>query len=162
MANVHYSSLKINDRKALCLCLTSLTYPIMYDLLVALSQGFKVQHQINKKFIVEKVMSIYGSNRTVEIAIDALLPMIIDLQAIKRDKIGIYTKVSTLSITNRFVAELVVYTDIQLSGSKSIFIDDLSHRPWYAYFDLRNSSPESYQLLLTKKDSSIGKGYLTL
>src|ERR1035437_504709 len=46
-----YNSLRIEDRKALCLCLISLTYPITYDLLVALAQGFKVQNQINKKFI---------------------------------------------------------------------------------------------------------------
>src|SRR5688572_8741453 len=35
-----YYELRIEDRKALCLCLTSLTYPITYDLLIALAQGF--------------------------------------------------------------------------------------------------------------------------
>ena len=77
LTSTNYNALRIDDRKSLCLCLISLTYPITYDLLCALSHGFKVQNQINKKFISEKVMSIYGSNRTVDIAIDALLPMII-------------------------------------------------------------------------------------
>ena len=44
--------------------------------LVALAAGFKVQNQINKAFINQKVAAIYGSNRTMDIALDALLPMI--------------------------------------------------------------------------------------
>jgi len=160
--NTPYGALRIDDRKALCLCLISLTYPITYDLLIALSQGFKVQSQINKKFISEKVMSIYGSNRTVDIAIDALLPMIIELNTIKRDKISIYSIATKLMITNRYVSELVVYTDIKLSGSKSLLIDELNYKPWYAYFDLSGLVPATFSILISKKDSAVGKGYLTI
>ena len=157
-----YGALRSDDRKALCLCLISLTYPITYDLLIALSQGFKVQNQINKKFISEKVMSIYGSNRTVDIAIDALIPMIIELNTIKRGKVSIYSIATKLMITNRFVSELVVYTDIKLSGSKSLLIDELSYKPWYAYFIISSALLNEFNLLITKKDSAIGKGYLTI
>lgn len=160
--NTLYSSLRLDDRKALCLCLISLTYPITYDLLIALSQGFKVQNQINKKFISEKVMSIYGSNRTVDIAIDALLPMIIELNTIKRDKVSIYSIGSKLVITSKFVSELIVHTDIKLSGSKSILIDELSFKPWYAYFEISTSIVDKFNILISKKDSAVGKGYLTV
>ncbi len=162
ITNHQYSALRIEDRKALCLCLISLTYPITYDLLNALSQGFKVQSQINKMFISEKVMSIYGSNRTVDIAIDALLPMIIELNTIKRNKVSIYSAGTKLSITNKFVAELIVYTDIKLSGSKSVLIDELSYKPWYSYFEFSSSIVDKFNLLLSKKDSAVGKGYLTI
>lgn len=162
LKEVLYSSLRIDDRKALCLCLISLTYPITYDLLVALAQGFKVQNQINKKFINEKVMSIYGSNRTVDIAIDALLPMIIELNTIKRDKVSLYSLASKLVITNSFVSELTIYTDIKSSGSKSILIDDLAYRPWYSYFYLSTGNTEHFNQLISKKDSAVGKGYLTI
>lgn len=161
-ANTPYSSLRLDDRKALCLCIISLTYPITYDLLIALSQGFKVQSRINKKFISEKVMSIYGSNRTVDIAIDALLPMIIELNTIKRDKVSIYSTAAKLIITNNFVSELIIYTDIKLSGSKSILIDELSFKPWYAYFEILVLTVDKSNLLISKKDSAVGKGYLTL
>ena len=57
-SNTLYSSLRLDDRKALCLCLISLTYPITYDLLIALSQGFKVQNQINKLFAVKGKQSV--------------------------------------------------------------------------------------------------------
>lgn len=159
---VPYSSLRTDDRKALCLCLISLTYPITYDLLIALAQGFKVQSQINKKFINEKVMFIYGSNRTVDIAIDALLPMIIELNTIKRDKVSLYSFVQKLVITNRFISELIIYTDIKLSRSKSILIDDLNFKPWYSYFDIPALTPNTLNQLIIKKDSAIGKGYLTI
>ncbi len=161
-SNTLYSSLRLDDRKALCLCLISLTYPITYDLLIALSQGFKVQGQINKKFISEKVMSIYGSNRTVDIAIDALLPMIIELNTINRDKVSIYSIGSKLVIASKFVSEIIIYTDIKLSGSKSILIDELSFKPWYAYFEISSSIIDKFNLLISKKDSAIGKGYLTI
>lgn len=157
-----YSSLRIDDRKALSLCLISLTYPIAYDLLIALSQGFKVQSQINKKFISEKVMSIYGSNRTVDIAIDALLPMIIELNTIKREKISIYSVASRLIITNAFIYELIIYTDIRLSGSKSVLVDDLGFKPWYAYFDISGFTSNKSDKLIMKKESAVGGGILTL
>jgi len=157
-----YSSIRIIDRKSLCLCLISLTYPITYDLLIALAQGFKVQSQINKKFISEKVKSIYGSNRTVDIAIDALLPMIIELNAIIRDKVSIYSLTKKLVITNKFVSELIIYTDIKLSGSKSILVDDLSYRPWYSYFNILPKTTDPVSLLVAKKDSAVGQGYYTI
>jgi len=157
-----YSALKTEDRKALCLCLISLTYPITYDLLVALAQGLKVQTQVNKKFISEKVMSIYGSNRTVDVAIDALLPMIIELNTIKRDKVSIYSLASKLTTRNKYVAELIIYTDIKLSNSKSILTDDLNFKPWFSFFDLSLLSEDKYNWLIVKKDSAVGKGYLTI
>jgi hypothetical protein len=162
LINISYRSLRIEDRKAFCLCLISLTYPITYDLLIALSQGFKVQSQINKKFINEKVMSIYGSNRTVDIAIDALLPMIIELNTIKREKVSIYSLGTKLIIMNKIVAELIVYTDIKLSGSKSILVEEIVYKPWFTFFDLSNIPLNDFKNLLSVKDSSMGKGYLTI
>jgi hypothetical protein len=162
ISGISYSNLKMDDRKALCLCLISLTYPITYDLLVALAQGFKVQSFINKKFISEKVMAIYGSNRTVEIAIDALIPIIIELQTIRREKISIYSLGTKLRISNKFISELIIFSDIKLSGSKSILIDDLSFRPWYSYFQILDLESMSIKRLLKKKDSAVGKGYLTI
>lgn len=160
--DIPYISLRTDDRKALCLCLISITYPITYDLLIALAQGFKVQNQINKKFINEKVKSIYGSNRTVDVAIDALMPMIIELNTIKRDKVSIYSLATKLTISNTYVSELIIYTDIKLSGSKSILVDDLGFKPWYSYFDLSANTMDKFSHLITKKDSAVGKGYLTI
>jgi hypothetical protein len=157
-----YTSLKPDDRKAICLCLIALTYPISYDLLVALAQGLKVQELVNKKFISEKVKSGYGSNRTVDVAIDALLPMIIELNTIKREKVSLYSLGSRLLVSTKFVAELIIYTDIKLSGSKSILVNDLSFKPWYSYFEISGAHLLNFNQMISKKDSTMGKGYLTI
>jgi hypothetical protein len=60
------------------------------------------------------------------------------------------------------VVELIIFTDIKLSGSKSILIDELSFKPWYGYFEISSSLVDKFNLLITKKDSAVGKGYLTL
>lgn len=160
--NTTYDSLKADERKAFGLCLVCLTYPIMYDLLISLSQGFKVQTQISKKFISEKVKSAYGSNRTVDVAIDALLPMIIEFKNIKRDKVSIYSKEKKLILTNWFITELVIYTDIRLAGTKSILLDDIVFRPWFSYFDIKDLSKTVFNYLVTKKDSAVGRGYIAI
>ena len=162
LKSLPYNSLKLADRKAFCLCLIGLTYPITYDLLVALGQGFKVQDQVNKKFINEKVMSLYGSNRTVEVAIDALMPILIEYNNIKRDKISLYSFGTRLVVSNKFISELLVYTDIKLSGSKSILVDDLNYKSWFTYFDLTTIKPNEFSLLVVKKDSAVGGGYLSI
>jgi hypothetical protein len=91
-----------------------------------------------------------------------LLPMIIELNTIKRDKVSLYSTGSKLVVTNRFITELVVWTDIILSSSKSTLIEDLGYKPWYLYFDISIFKPENYNLLISNKDSAVGKGYLTL
>ena len=113
------------------------------------------------------MVELPGARRTlpllaVDVAIDALLPMIIELNTIKRVKISLYSLGNKLSVSNKFVQELVIYTDIKLSGSKSILIDDLKHKPWYSYFDMSALAPQSFNLLISKKDSAVGKGYLTI
>jgi hypothetical protein len=157
-----YSSLRINDRKAFCLCLICLTFPIAYDMLTAISQGLKVQSMINRKLISEKVMSIYGSNRTVDIAIDALIPIVIELNTITRYRVGIYALAEKSTITNKYIADLVIYVDIKLSGSKSLLYDELAYKPWFAFFDMSGISPAANSALLSKRDSAVGKGYLTI
>lgn len=156
-----YHHLSQTDRKVLVLCLLALTYPITYDLLVALAQGFKVQDTINKLFISEKVMSIYGSNRTVDIAIDALLPMIIELNTVQRVKVSIYSKFGRQPISHPLIRELVVYTDIKLSGSKSILLSDLKHRPWLQYFEPIEEQDGVFGRLIAIKESAVGRGYLS-
>ncbi|MDX1908013.1 MAG: hypothetical protein SF053_13340 [Bacteroidia bacterium] len=162
VVNTPYFSFNKENRKAFCLCMISLTYPIMYDTLIFLAQGLKVQNYISKKFINQKVMSIYGSNRTVDIAIDALIPMLIELGTINRFKVGIYTSGLTLTITDKFIYELVIYTDIKLSGSKSMLLEDMTSKPLYVYFDISSMSVDYFHFLIARQDSAPGISYLTI
>ncbi len=156
-----YLKLPLTDRKAIVLSLAALTYPIIYNLLIALATVFKVQSQTNRKFINLKMASLYGSNRTLEIALDALIPMIIELNTIKRVKISRYTLTQKCIITYPAIAELLIYTDIKLSGSKSILVDDLQYRPWYMFFEVALGKKNSYTLF-KYDESRIRQEYLTI
>ncbi|MCW3070481.1 MAG: hypothetical protein JWO44_371 [Bacteroidetes bacterium] len=156
-----YLRLSEKERKALVLSLVALTYPIAYDLLVALATGFKVQSQINKKFISQKMSAIYGSNRTLDIALDALLPMLIELGAIQRAKMSIYELAPHSVLQASILTELFIYTDIRLSGSKSILLQELTTRPWYEYYSVEYKK-EIHNKLLTFSEARIGGGYISI
>lgn len=157
-----FRNLSENDRKAVLISLYALTFPIAYDILLAFSVGFKVQEVISKQVVLEKMGAIYGSNRSMYIGVDETIPIILELGFIERAKRGIYKNTAKLSIENQSVGELVVYTDIKLAGSKSILLNDISFRPWFLFFDLSESSFLKTKYLITKKDSALGRVYLTI
>lgn len=157
---ISYTQINNSDKKAFSLCLYCLTYPIAYDLLVALAIGFKVQPKLNKQFILQKIGAIYGGNRAMDLAVDAIIPLLIELDILKREKIGLYTLSSKLIAKNAFIAELIIYVDIKLSASNSILIDDLIYRAWYSYFEIPSKKIDNNSNLLKSTESIIGKGYL--
>lgn len=157
-----FLSLSENDRRAVLISLYALTFPIAYDILLAFSVGFKVQEVISKRVVLEKMGALYGSNRSMHKGVDETIPLFLDCGIITRQKIGIYAKGLTLKITNNFVSELIIYSNIKLSGSKSILVDELNFKPWYSYFEIANGTNINFNQLLSKKDSAVGKGYITV
>ena len=158
----NFLSLSENDRRAVLISLYALTFPIAYDILLAFAVGFKVQEVISKRVVLEKMGALYGSNRSMHIGVDETIPLFLDCGIITRQKIGIYAKGLTLKITNNFVSELIIYSNIKLSGSKSILVDELNFKPWYSYFEIANGTNINFNRLLSKKDSAVGKGYITI
>ena len=161
LRNESYSKLSETDRVSLCVCLIALTFPVAYDLLNILSSGFKVQKKINRNYIDQKMSSIYGSNRGIYNAINALMPMLLEFDLINRDKNGVYEFSRTKKIVNKNINDLYIYTDIKLSGSKSILLDDLEYRTWYIYFEPRFKNSDTTGIV-KMIESRIGQGYLTI
>jgi hypothetical protein len=162
LKGIDYFQLNISDRKAFILCLFCLTYPIAFDILTALATGFKVQNILNKQYVIQKIGATYGGNRAMHIATVEVMPLLIECGIIKREKIGLYSLANKITVTNTFLSELVIYTDIKSSGTKSILIDDLAHKPWYSFFDISFVNPDIFSHLISRKDSAVGKGYLTI
>lgn len=156
-----YARLSENERKVIVLCLVCYTFPIVYDALCSIATVLKVQPQVSRAYINQKMGVIYGSNRTLDIALDAIIPMMIELNTIKREKTGIYVKGNSLNIKNHIIAELYIYSDIFLSGSKSINRDDVSYRAWF-FFNQVDFKPEVHNKLLKFTEGRIGGGYIGL
>lgn len=151
-----------NEKCIMILCLFCLTYPIAYDLLCSLAGGFKVESKLNKLYIHQKIGAIYGGNRSMHIAVDEVMPLLIELNLVDREKVGIYVKSKKINCSSNFFTELIIYTDIMLSKSKSILLSDLTHRPWYSYFEFSINNLEQFKHLILVKDSAVGKGYITI
>jgi hypothetical protein len=157
-----YRALRSDEKRALSLCLICLTYPIVYDLLVAMAQGLKVQDVVNKKFMTSKISALYGSNRTVDVAMDAIIPMIIELGVVDRKKMGLYGLGKKLVIRKPILLELLAFTDASVQGTKSLLLDNLMQKPWYTYFEVEWMDLEKPSVMFERKDSHAGRGYLTL
>ena len=155
-----YLHLPEKERKVFVLCLISLTYPIMYELLVAIGKGLKAQDFVNKKFINEKIYTIFGSNRTVDVAIDAIIPMAIELNAIRRVKTSLYEKTQNINVTHQIISELVLLVDLKGSGTKTLLFDDLEFRPWFSFFNLDLDQLQKPSILKFQ-DGNFGRGYLS-
>ena len=153
-----YNLLSDFERNAIILNLIAQTYPIAYDLLIIMGKIFKVQKEINRATITTHMSSIYGNNRSLYNALDALLPMLIELKLIKRARVSIYEIEARRAVKNPFISELYIYTDIKLSGSKTILLDDLQFRPGVMYFEpVLNLKKMS---ILKHSEGRVGGGYV--
>jgi len=154
-----YLNLPERERKALILALLSTTYPIVYHFLILLGTAFKSQKEIGRSYINQKLASQYGSNRTLDIAIDAIIPMAIGLDTIQRSRTAFYEALAPKVILHPIVAEIYVYADIICSGTKSVLKDEISTRPWYCFYQ-----PQAYKpgvgSLVNYSSGMIGGGYI--
>ncbi len=157
-----YLELSLVDRKVFTVCLFCNSFPIAYQILKAFSVGFKVQPLLSKQFLLQKIGAIYGGNRAMHIAVDEVTALLIECGLINREKVGVYSFGQKMLINSKFIKELIVYTDIKVSDSKSLLVDELDYKPWYLYFDTPELSKENFNILISKKESLVGKGYLTI
>ncbi len=104
--------------------------------------------------------AIYGSNRATYIGVGELLPTFIELGLLKREKVSLYSKTPQRPVYNRIISELLVYTDIKRSESKTLLADELIHRPWHSYFSIEGKAA-SLEILVNVSDGMQGGGYLS-
>lgn len=145
-----------SERKIVIICFLAITFPIFYETMKVLASVYKVQDRINTDSIISKLSANYGSNRGIYNALNAVLPMLVDLGLITRVKPGIFEKKETFSTLKPFLGEFCIYTDITLSTSKTILLEDIHHRPWYNYFNFPLQSENNFEIL---KFSELRAGY---
>lgn len=156
-----YTQLPEHERQAFCLCLLACTYPIAYDVAVAFAVGFKVQTRISRQYVAQRIGAQYGSTRTIDIALDALMPMLIELGLTERAEVSIYKAQTNQLISNSFISEAYVFADLKASNLKSLLANEITSRPWYLFFcpSIAFVRPST---LLKHTEAYIGGGYVSV
>jgi hypothetical protein len=154
-----FNKLKKADRSALILALIAEAYPIFADIIVILSKVFRVQELVSRGYIAQKIRDLYGSNKTLDIALDAAFPMLIDIGVITREKIGLYRGVPGVDISDEKVSELFVASGIRLSGGKHISLEEFEYRDWHFFFKPKMPPYKDQSLLIVKATGS-KQGYV--
>ena len=86
--------LLLRDGKSRPLILTAMVcsaFPFAYDVASIMGKYFHAETQLAKGFIRQKVSCIYGGNRTVDIALKAVIPMLVDFGMVNMPENGIFT-----------------------------------------------------------------------
>jgi hypothetical protein len=156
-----YINLPEGERKLLVICLIALTYPVFYEIMKVLGVGFKVQQKLSKVIVEQKLTALYGSNRAVYNAISSVLQMLKKYGILSSEKVGIYSLLSPVHSQIPLLCELCVYTDIKLSESNSILLEETEVRPFYMFIDIALPKPADFRLLKFS-EGIIGRGYITV
>lgn len=78
------------DRPLIFVGVMCAAYTIFYDTVAICGKFFHVQDQISRDFLLSKLAEKYGSNRTLFVAFDCVLPMLIEAGFIARPQKGCY------------------------------------------------------------------------
>lgn len=87
------------DKAIIFTALINSAYEFGYDATTILGKYFHVQEQVTSQLIINKMSSIYASNRSLPNGLYCIMPMYIEAGIIDRPRTGIYTKIEIESVT---------------------------------------------------------------
>ncbi|HJH52590.1 hypothetical protein J8L04_14240 [Bacteroides fragilis] len=120
------------DRAIIFTALINAAYTFGYDSLTILGNFFHVQEEVSTPLLLNRMSSIYASNRSLPNGIYCIMPMFIEAGLLNRPQIGVYTK-NDIEIVTPFARELY---------KKSFFVNnpmlneddyDYSEHPYFEF-----------------------------
>ena len=93
------------DRALVFSALINATYMFGYDAMCILGKLFHVQERVSTQVIVNRMSSIYASNRSLPNGLYCIMPMYIEAGLLSRPVTGIYTK-NELDIKTEFARNI--------------------------------------------------------
>lgn len=80
------------DRTVIFTALINAAYTFGYDAMTILGKYFHVQEEVSTQLLINRLSSIYASNRSLSNALYCVMPMYIEAGLLERQQIGVYTK----------------------------------------------------------------------
>lgn len=142
-----YIHLPESDKRAVMLALFAGAYPFVYDLISNVMAILQAQPLVNTTYIQEKMSAKYGSNRTMFVGISAVIPMLIELNLLKRPKTGFYERTDKQQIHATLVKELFIHTELSITKAKSILLSDINTNPWFSCFNFGELDVQQLKIL---------------
>ncbi len=93
------------DRAIIFTSLINAAYAFGYDALTILGKFFHVQDEVSTQLLLNKMSSLYASNRTLPNGLYCVMPMFIEAGLLCRPRIGVYTK-NDIDVITPFAKEL--------------------------------------------------------
>ncbi len=122
-----------NSRPIILSAIVCAAFPFAYDVLSIMGKYFHAQDSITKDLIRQKASNIYGSNRSLDIALKAVVPMFVDYGMIATPTPGEFTPIYQ---SNYADLALAIYKQSFLINNPTYAIsDDVLGNP---YFELIN------------------------
>lgn len=146
-----YNRLSNEEKNVITMSLVCIRFPFIFDTLTAFGKLFNVQDTVNRQYITQTLASVYGSNRTLDIALDAVLRMIVDSGFITRVKPGLFAKGERKQICD-FSKETLIATFFELNGKKALPVADLKYEPALSYLIDTEIDWKNTKILETMED----------
>lgn len=93
------------DRAIIFTALINAAYTFGYDALAILGKFFHVQEEVSSQLLINRLSSMYASNRSLPNALYCVIPMYIEAGLLSRPQIGVYTK-NDIEVVTPFAHEL--------------------------------------------------------
>lgn len=150
-----YLSLSEPDRKAVWLSLLSAAYPFVYELISEFAESLKTQSVVNMLSISNRMKSIYGSNRTLDMGLYATIPILIELGLITRPKNAIYAKGIKLKVVDNLVKEMLILSDLEGSYTKIFALTDVDKKPYFSFLEMTINTSDIFSTMQFRGEGKI-------
>lgn len=131
---ISYLQLSSAEKNLLSISLLCIRFPFVYDTLVCFGKLFIAQDTVSRQCINQKMSDVYGSNRTLTIALDAVLRILAEAKLIKREKQGLFS-LNKNKISSNFIKEAWFYIWFELNGKKQIPANELKYEPFMIFLE---------------------------
>lgn len=121
------------NRPLLFTAITCSAFCFAYDVASTMGKYYHAEDTLAKGFIREKISQLYGSNRTVDIALKAVIPMLVSFGMVEMKESGVYT-----------IKKHEKYSEIALAVYKQSFLlnnptysdkDDIMSNPYFEFIN---------------------------
>lgn len=122
-----------NDKQILFVAMMCSSYTIFYDSLATLGKYFHVQEQVTREFLLKKLSEKYGSNRSLDVAFDCIVPMLMEAGFITRPRPGVYEMVKQEKYSDE--AKKVYVQSFLLNNPTYTGNDGIESNPYFEFLN---------------------------